>query len=66
MTDKWKFIIDNSYNFRETVAKKVTNTLTKDEFNTLNELLHKVDNEIIYTIKNAIDYLRIALIRNLF
>lgn len=46
VTDKGKFIIDNSENFRETVAKKASKTLTEDDLKNLTELLHKVLTEI--------------------
>lgn len=42
VTDKGKFIIDNSENFRETVAKEVAKSLTEDDLNKLTELLNKV------------------------
>lgn len=47
ITDKGKFIIDNSENFRETVAKKASKTLTKDDLKNLTELLNKVLAEIM-------------------
>ncbi|MBS1633474.1 MAG: MarR family transcriptional regulator [Bacteroidetes bacterium] len=47
ITDKGKFIIDNSENFRETVAKKASKTLTKDDLKNLTELLNKVLTEIM-------------------
>lgn len=47
VTDKGKFIIDNSENFRETVAKKASKTLTKDNLKNLTELLNKVLAEIM-------------------
>ena len=47
VTDKGKFIIDNSENFRETIAKKASKTLTKDDLKNLTELLHKVLAEIM-------------------
>jgi len=46
VTDSGKFIIDNSENFRETVAKKVSKTLTKDDLKNLTSLLDKVISEI--------------------
>ncbi|MCL1679301.1 MarR family transcriptional regulator [Elizabethkingia miricola] len=46
VADKGKFIIDNSENFRETVAKKASKTLTKDDLKNLTELLNKVLAEI--------------------
>ncbi|RKO70653.1 MarR family transcriptional regulator [Sphingobacterium puteale] len=42
VTDKGKFIIDNSENFRETVAKEASKSLTEDDLNKLTELLNKV------------------------
>ena len=45
--DKGKFIIDNSENFRETVAKKASKTLTKDDLKNLTELLNKMLEEIM-------------------
>ncbi len=42
VTDKGRFIIDNSENFRETVAKEASKSLTEDDLNKLNELLDKV------------------------
>ncbi len=42
VTDKGRFIIDNSENFRETVAKEASKSLTEDDLNKLSELLHKV------------------------
>lgn len=42
VTDKGRFIIDNSENFRETVAKEASKSLTEDDLNKLTELLHKV------------------------
>ena len=47
VADKGKFIIDNSENFRETVAKKASKTLTKDDLKNLTELLNKVLAEIM-------------------
>ena len=47
VTDKGKFIIDNSENFRETIEKKASKTLTKDDLKNLTELLHKVLAEIM-------------------
>ena len=47
VTDKGKFIIDNSENFRETIAKTASKTLTKDDLKNLTELLHKVLAEIM-------------------
>lgn len=46
VTDKGRFIVDNSENFRETVAKKASKTLTKDDLKNLTELLDKVLAEI--------------------
>lgn len=42
VTEKGRFIIDNSENFRETVAKEASKSLTEDDLNKLSELLHKV------------------------
>lgn len=42
VTDNGKFIIDNSENFRETVAKKAFKTLSGDDLRNLSELLDKV------------------------
>ncbi|MDR3007146.1 MAG: MarR family transcriptional regulator [Sphingobacterium sp.] len=42
VTDKGRFIIDNSENFRETVAKEAAKSLTEDDLNKLTELLHRV------------------------
>ncbi|WP_333863585.1 MarR family winged helix-turn-helix transcriptional regulator [Sphingobacterium sp.] len=42
VTDKGRFIIDNSENFRETVAKEASKSLREDDLNKLTELLHKV------------------------
>ncbi|MDR2274945.1 MAG: MarR family transcriptional regulator [Sphingobacterium sp.] len=42
VTDKGRFIIDNSENFRETVAKEAAKSLTEDDLNKLTELLNKV------------------------
>ncbi|MCL6219360.1 MarR family winged helix-turn-helix transcriptional regulator [Zunongwangia pacifica] len=47
VTDKGKFVIDNSENFRETIAKKASKTLTKDDLKNLTELLHKVLAEVM-------------------
>lgn len=41
-TEKGKFIIDNSENFRENITKQFSSILTKDEFETVTELLKKV------------------------
>ena len=41
-TDEGKYIIDNSENFRESIAKKVSKLLTDDELKTLNQLLQRV------------------------
>lgn len=46
VTDKGKFIIDNSENFRERVTKKVYRSLTKDELENLTSLLCKAMDEI--------------------
>ena len=42
VTDKGRFIIDNSENFRQTVAKEASKSLTEDDLNKLTELLDKV------------------------
>ena len=42
VTDKGRFIIDNSENFRETVAKEASKSLAEDDLNKLSELLNKV------------------------
>jgi len=42
VTDKGRFIIDNSENFRETVAKEASKSLAEDDLNKLTELLNKV------------------------
>lgn len=42
VTDQGKFIIDNSENFRETVAKEAAKSLSEEELNKLSELLDKV------------------------
>ncbi len=42
VTDKGRFIIDNSENFRETVAKEASKSLREDDLNKLSELLDKV------------------------
>lgn len=41
-TEKGKFIIDNSENFRENITKQFSAILTKDEFETFTVLLKKV------------------------
>lgn len=46
VTEKGKFIIDNSENFRERVAKTVSQSLSPDELQTLTALLLKMLNEI--------------------
>lgn len=46
VTEKGKFIIDNSENFRERVAKTVSQSLSPDELQTLTALLLKMMNEI--------------------
>ncbi|WP_211093153.1 MULTISPECIES: MarR family winged helix-turn-helix transcriptional regulator [Chitinophaga] len=46
VTSKGRFIVDNSENFRETVAQKVSKTLTKAELKTLTLLLAKVMHNI--------------------
>ncbi|MGH2624164.1 MAG: MarR family winged helix-turn-helix transcriptional regulator [Sphingobacterium sp.] len=47
VTDKGRSIIDNSENFRETVAKKVYKGLTADDFRKLTSLLDKVIDHIM-------------------
>ncbi|MDR0265020.1 MAG: MarR family transcriptional regulator [Sphingobacterium sp.] len=42
VTDKGRFIIDNSENFRETVAKEAAKSLSEKELIKLSELLDKV------------------------
>jgi len=42
VTDKGRFIIDNSENFRETVAKEASKSLAEDDLNKLTELLDKM------------------------
>ncbi|WP_322784042.1 MarR family winged helix-turn-helix transcriptional regulator [Sphingobacterium sp. InxBP1] len=42
VTDQGKFIIDNSENFRETVAKEAAKSLSEEELIKLSELLNKV------------------------
>ncbi|WP_313187088.1 MarR family winged helix-turn-helix transcriptional regulator [Sphingobacterium siyangense] len=42
VTDKGRFIIDNSENFRETVAKEAAKILKEDDLTKLTELLNKV------------------------
>ncbi|KKO89076.1 MULTISPECIES: MarR family winged helix-turn-helix transcriptional regulator [Sphingobacterium] len=42
VTDQGKFIIDNSENFRETVAKEAAKSLSEEELIKLSELLDKV------------------------
>ncbi|WP_313263548.1 MarR family transcriptional regulator [Sphingobacterium sp.] len=42
VTEKGRFIIDNSENFRETVAKEASKSLTEDDLNKLTELLDKM------------------------
>lgn len=46
VAEKGKFIIDNSENFRERVAKTVSKSLKKDELKNLTSLLFKVMDEI--------------------
>lgn len=46
-TDNGKFIVNNSENFRERVAKKVSKSLTKNELESLTSLLSKVMTEIV-------------------
>jgi len=41
-TEKGKFIIDNSENFRENITKQFSSILAKDEFETFTALLKKV------------------------
>lgn len=41
-TDEGKYIIDNSENFRENIAKKVSKSLTDNELKTLTLLLQRV------------------------
>lgn len=47
VTDKGRFIIDNSENFRGAVTQKIAKTLTTDEFKKLKSLLQKVVDEVI-------------------
>lgn len=47
ITDNGKFIVNNSENFRERVAKKVSESLTKIELESLTSLLGKVMSEIV-------------------
>lgn len=47
ITDNGKFIVNNSENFRERVAKKVSESLTKNELESLTSLLGKVMSEIV-------------------
>lgn len=42
LTDKGKFIIDNSENFRESFSKKASKILTESELDHLTSLLNKV------------------------
>jgi len=42
VADKGRFIVDNSENFRESVAQRVAKTLTKTELKNLTSLLAKV------------------------
>lgn len=42
VTDQGKFIIDNSENFRETVAKDAAKSLTEEDLDKLSELLQRV------------------------
>ena len=46
ITDKGRFIVDNSENFREAVAQKAAKTLTKTELKNLTSLLTKVMDNI--------------------
>lgn len=46
VADKGRFIVDNSENFRETVAKKASKTLTKTELKSLTALLAKLMEDI--------------------
>lgn len=46
VTNKGRFIVDNSENFRETVAQKASKTLTKTELKNLTFLLTKVMHNI--------------------
>ncbi|CAM3456061.1 MarR family winged helix-turn-helix transcriptional regulator [Sphingobacterium prati] len=46
LTDQGRYIIDNSENFRESIAKKASRSLTKDELKTLTLLLHKLMQQI--------------------
>lgn len=46
VTDNGRFIVDNSENFRETVAKGASKTLTKTELKSLTSLLAKVMHNI--------------------
>ncbi|MDQ1151153.1 MarR family winged helix-turn-helix transcriptional regulator [Sphingobacterium zeae] len=42
VTDQGKFIIDNSENFRQTVAKDAAKSLTEEDLDKLSELLQRV------------------------
>lgn len=46
LTDQGRYIIDNSENFRESIAKKASRSLAKDELKTLTLLLHKLMQQI--------------------
>ncbi len=46
LTDEGRYIIDNSENFRESIAKKASRSLTKDELKTLTLLLHKLMQQV--------------------
>ncbi|MDM1295719.1 MarR family transcriptional regulator [Sphingobacterium sp. N143] len=46
VTDAGKYIIENSENFRQRIAKKVAQSLTNDELETLTTLLHQVMHQI--------------------
>lgn len=46
VTEKGKFIVDNSENFRERVAKTVYNSLTENELSSLTSLLSKVMHQL--------------------
>ncbi|WP_343559392.1 MarR family transcriptional regulator [Sphingobacterium sp.] len=46
MTDAGRYIIDNSENFREGMAKKASRTLTKEELKTLTSLLYKLMQQV--------------------
>jgi len=46
LTDEGRYIIDNSENFRESIAKKASRSLAKDELKTLTLLLHKLMQQV--------------------